>query len=253
MLEYAPKGLVGVLTPQANTTVEAEFSILKPPSIGLITSRLTSKKPTINSRLIEYINQIDNNLEEFANAPLKTVLFACTGASYFFESTEEKEYLKKISSKRGYPIISATTAISDALNVIKPKKIGIISPYNDELHNKAMSYWKKIPYNIKVIKRLKQKKNNFHPIYTIQTSTTKNCLYEIESENCDLILFLGTGLPTLPSILDNKSNLIVISANLCLIWRTCLIIEKQKPSQKNLKEWYTGIKWRKRFFSLVSM
>ena len=60
MLEYAPKGLVGVLTPQANTTVEAEFSILKPPSIGLITSRLTSKKPTINSRLIEYINQIDN-------------------------------------------------------------------------------------------------------------------------------------------------------------------------------------------------
>ena len=40
MLEYAPKGLVGVLTPQANTTVEAEFSILKPPSIGLITSRL---------------------------------------------------------------------------------------------------------------------------------------------------------------------------------------------------------------------
>ena len=24
MLEYAPKGLVGVLTPQANTTVEAE-------------------------------------------------------------------------------------------------------------------------------------------------------------------------------------------------------------------------------------
>ena len=137
--------------------------------------------------------------------------------------------------------------------MIKPKKIGIISPYNDKLHNKAMSYWKKIPYNIKVIKRLKQKKNNFHPIYTIQTSTTKNCLYEIVSENCDLILFLGTGLPTLPSILDNKSNLIVISANLCLIWRTCLIIENQKPSQKNLKEWYTGIKWRKRFFSLVSM
>ena len=27
-VEYAPKGLIGLLTPQANTTVEPEFSIL---------------------------------------------------------------------------------------------------------------------------------------------------------------------------------------------------------------------------------
>ena len=81
MLEYAPKGLVGVLTPQANTTVEAEFSILKPPSIGLMTSRLTSKKLTINSRLIEYINQIDNN-SALANAPLK--LFYLHAICLFF-------------------------------------------------------------------------------------------------------------------------------------------------------------------------
>ena len=214
MLEYAPKGLVGVLTPQANTTVEAEFSILKPPSIGLMTSRLTSKKLTINSRLIEYINQIDNNLEEFANAPLKTVLFACTGALYFFESTEEKEYLKKISSRRGYPIISATTAISDALNVIKPKKIGIISPYSDKLHNKAMSYWKKIPYNIKVIKRLKQKKNNFHPNLNCNLSSKINFLKadrlkEQLKNNQDLIVVgvNSKGIGWISEVLESTGNL----------------------------------------------
>ena len=72
MLEYAPKGLVGVLTPQANITVEAEFSILKPPSFGIITARLTSNKTTINARLIDYINHIDNCLDVFANASKKS-------------------------------------------------------------------------------------------------------------------------------------------------------------------------------------
>ena len=43
-LEYAPQGLMGVLTPQANTTVEPEMQILLPPGFAYINARLTSPK-----------------------------------------------------------------------------------------------------------------------------------------------------------------------------------------------------------------
>ena len=44
-LEYAAKGLVGCLTPQANTTVEPEFNILLPAGYAVLNARLTSLRP----------------------------------------------------------------------------------------------------------------------------------------------------------------------------------------------------------------
>jgi hypothetical protein len=42
-LEYAKHGLVGLLVPPANTTVEAEAALLLPPGIGWITARLVGR------------------------------------------------------------------------------------------------------------------------------------------------------------------------------------------------------------------
>ena len=43
-LEYSKNGLVGVLTPQANTTVEPEFRVLWPKNVGMINARMISNK-----------------------------------------------------------------------------------------------------------------------------------------------------------------------------------------------------------------
>ena len=52
-LEYARRGLVGMLTPQANTTVEPEFSLLWPSGVAMINARLTSDKSSMSARLAD--------------------------------------------------------------------------------------------------------------------------------------------------------------------------------------------------------
>ncbi|MFM7690670.1 MAG: hypothetical protein ACKPAC_14630, partial [Alphaproteobacteria bacterium] len=81
-LAYARNGLLGVLTPQANTTVEPEFSLLLPPATAMLTARLVSTKPSLNDRLRDYVAGLDATCAQFANAPLGAIAFACTGSSY---------------------------------------------------------------------------------------------------------------------------------------------------------------------------
>ena len=81
-VEYAPHGLIGVLTPQANTTVEPEFWLMLPPGVAMINARMTSDEPSLEARLIDYFDQIDQTIAQFHNAPVGAIAFATTGASY---------------------------------------------------------------------------------------------------------------------------------------------------------------------------
>ena len=81
-LEYAPRGLVGMLTPQANTTAEPEFNILWPRGVAMISGRLMSDKNLLNDRLVDYFDSYNQALKQFANAPIGVAAAACTGASY---------------------------------------------------------------------------------------------------------------------------------------------------------------------------
>ena len=247
-LEYAPDGLLGILTPQANTTVEPEFTILVPPGTGMITARLTSRKPTIDERLVDYVEAMDSSLEQFANAPVGAVAFACTGAAYLVDPAEEDRQLAEIERHRGYPVITAANAVRDALDVLQTQRVGIISPYGDPLHENAMSYWKKRGLTIVREERITSADAAFHPIYALGGEASKGALEAIGTDGLEAIAMLGTGLPTLPTILRAKRAAVpVISPNLCLAWRSLLAISSEAPSAENLRPWLDGSAWSDRF------
>src|SRR4051794_18789246 len=100
-VEYAPHGLIGVLTPQANTTVEPEFWIMLPPGVSLINARMMSDKASLEARLVDYFDQIDRAVEQFANAPINAIALGTTGASYLAGIAREAEIVRRIGQRLG--------------------------------------------------------------------------------------------------------------------------------------------------------
>lgn len=247
-LEYAHKGLIGTLTPQANTTVEPEFNILWPVGYGMISARLTSRKPAMNDRLFEYWDSSAQTLDQFANAPLSAVAFACTGASYLAGRDEEDTLVSLIEDKRGYPFITSAIAVTDALRALGAEKIGLVSPYPAGLTEASVEYWQSRGFHVAEIEIASNRHSNFHPIYSLQASAAQDAWARLRDKPLDAIVMLGTGMPTLAPIAGaaHWDGPPLMSCMLCLAWRTIQAIEDVPPARENVMQWIKCVGWSER-------
>ncbi|WP_043832106.1 maleate cis-trans isomerase family protein [Muricoccus aerilatus] len=248
-LEYAPRGLIGVLTPQANTTVEPELAILLPPGVAMINTRLTSPKPTIVARLLDYLRDLEGAVAQFANAPLAALAFACTGASYYAGPEEEAAIVVRMEAARGVPVVTAGQAVRDALRALSARRIGLVSPYPDDLTRAAIAYWKAQGFEVVRISGSALQDGVFHPIYAMDGAGAQAALEALDPAGLDAIVMLGTGMPTLRPILAHgyRGGVPVLSCMLCLAWRSVEAAAGGPANAASLQGWLGGRDWQARW------
>jgi len=248
-VEYAPRGLLGVLTPQANTTVEPEFAALLPPGIAMLNARMTSGKPTIIARLLDYLASLDAWSDQFANAPVGAIAFACTGASYFAGVTAETEAVERISAARGVPFVTAGHAVRDAFHALGAKRIGLVSPYPQDLTEAGVAYFTALGFEVARVSGSTLKDGVFHPIYAMTGEGAHQALEALDPSGLDAIAMLGTGMPTLAPIRRTPfhGGVPVLSCMLALGWRSTCALDGVAPDAKNLLAWVRGEGWGARY------
>lgn len=246
-VEYAPKGLIGLLTPQANTTVEPEFSILLPPGYAHVNARLVSGKATIEERLLDYLRIADQTADQFANAPIEALALGCTGASYLAGREDEAALLDRLGSRRGITAFTAATALVDCLAHMGAQRIALATPYPESLTRKSVAYWES--HGLTVVKAASATVDpaSFHPIYALSAAQAGGVLGELGSlTGVDAVVMLGTGMPTLEPLLRanrGAKGVPVLSCMLCLAWKA---VELVSPGSHSVQSWIEGAHWAHR-------
>ncbi len=253
-LAYAPRGLVGVLTPQANTTVEPELGLLAPRGVGVVAARLTSDDPSMDRRLLDYFEGIGRAIGQFADMPLAAVGFACTGASYLAGPAREDLAVGALSARLGYPVVTSALAIVAALGALGARRIGLVTPYPDALTRASVGYWEARGLEVGAVARVADHAAAgaapaFHPIYAMTEDAASRALASIDPGGVDAIVMLGTGLPTLGALLGaaGAGRPPAMSCNLALAWACVEPIERHGRSAGSLLRWLGGADWRARF------
>ena len=251
MSDYGKRGLIGVLTPQANTTVEPEFWALLPTGWSLISARLTSRKNTIESRLIEYNKNFEKVVKEFGNAPLDLIASACTGASYLIGAKAELEIKVKMEKKYNVPFVTAALATVEALNDLNVKKISLLSPYPGSLTKASIDYWQGHGFEVVSVSGPKLEDDAFHPIYAMAGSGVLQAYRELSNSSSDIVVMMGTGMSTLSSLYkgQNENLKAAFSCNSALVWSCCTIHAPiETPS---METWMKSMNWKKKYEFLM--
>jgi len=244
-IEYGSRGLIGLLTPQANTTVEPEFWSLLPPGFSAINGRLTSRCDSLEARLVDYFDHLEQACTQFANAPLGCIGVACTGASYLVGREREAELIAAIERRHGIPLITAAGAVVAALRALGARRIGLSSPYPESLSKASVAYWSSQGFEVTAISAAATDDTQFHPIYSIPAEAAARTLVVLKRPDVDVIIMLGTGMPTLGTIaaLSGWDGPPVISCMLALGWRC---VSTLAPELAPMPLWTTTPHWKPR-------
>ncbi len=250
--DYGKAGLLGMLTPQANTTVEPEFWSLLPPGWSIVNARLTSAKSTIEERLVDYAECFDESCAQFTNVPLSVLAIGCTGASYLIGPAREAEIVVGIEARRKVRCFTAALAVVAALKALGAERIALVSPYSGALDQACVPYWEQHGFSVVGKTGPSAESDKFHPIYAMPGTGALAALRTFESADCDAVVMLGTGMPTLMPLLAVRGwdGPIALSCNLALAW-ACVEGARRGPMDKaSLQSWIAGTHWGARYLTL---
>jgi maleate isomerase len=237
--------VLGIVTPQANTTVEPEMHVLLGGAArySVITARLTSSLADSRARLIDYFDRLEATLAQFDVAPLAAAGFACTGSSYLVGRADEEKRLAAATEAAGCPVISAAQAILAAFAGLGAKHIALVAPYPQWLAAAGERYWRDAGIVLTSLAHLPQELADTRGIYQLTTVRVKALLDGLDVRGADAVLLSGTGMPTLRTIASSEPGLPVISSNLCLAW----LLERSAGGAQPLERWLASdAPWRGR-------
>ena len=248
-LVYAPNGLIGVLTPQANTTVKPELQLLCPPGVALLSARMSSQAPELRQRLLDYYEQLPNWISQFANAPLGAVASACTGSSYLIGAQAEDLLFGRLTDQIGKPLTNSALAVVAAMMALNARGLALVSPYPAWLTALSQAYWQSRGLQVTQVVQLSTDAGAFHPIYALGGQAAVQGLAEIDTTRCDAILLLGTGTPTLPALAQHPytpDGKPVLSCNLVLLWHALELMQghADAPRAQRLSDMLQDARWR---------
>jgi maleate isomerase len=218
--EYGKSGTVGISVPQANTTVEAEFRVLTPAGVNLVTARLQGSRTDSRQRLLDYFHTLDTTLDTFDNAPLDAVGFACTGSSYLLGVPKDRAAFADLSKRRGYPVVPATEAILESLAHVGARSIALVSPYPAWLTEAAVAYYREAGIDVAEVVQVEADTADTRNVYNITSADALAAAKRLKRKDVGALLLSGTGMPTLAAIgeLSRSTGKPVLSSTLCLAW-----------------------------------
>lgn len=127
---------IGLMIPSSNTMMEADFARELPAGWTVHTARMYLEDTTAAG---EYRMLDEFTLpaaRDLGTARPHVVVFGCTSAGALRGSDYDRDLCERISELTGAPTVSTIQAVRTAIERASARRVGIVTPYVDELNDR---------------------------------------------------------------------------------------------------------------------
>jgi maleate cis-trans isomerase len=207
----------GVLIPSTNTTVEAELARLPPAYQAHFARLLTSTPghPFAPSR----DEDIDYQSKLLGTAKVEMMILIQTSASVFTDDYDEVTTRRMSAAAGGVPAITSAYAMVRALRALGAKRIGLVSPYSEEVNARARRYFSgKHGLEIAVLEGFAAKDS--YAIGKLGPENARDAFARIDRPEIDAFAVPGANFPTMASIAawEREFDKPVVSSTQAAVW-----------------------------------
>src|ERR1700752_3560433 len=206
----------GVLIPSTNTTVEIECRLL-PAAYQAHVGRLMTSAPgqTFSPSREE---DIDYQSRLLGTAKVELVILAQTSASLFADDYDAV-VTRRMSAGAGAPAITSAQAVGRAVRALAAGRIAVVSPYSDEVNQRAGHYFA-AQHGIETVALEGFGATDSYAIGQLGPENARHAFARIDRAEIEVFVVPGGNFPTMTSIAgwEREFGKPVVATNQASFW-----------------------------------
>lgn len=217
---YGWRGRIGVIIPATNTTVESEFGRLAGEGLSVHASRIPTREEVTIETLEDMVRDSKDAAVRVAQCKPDVVVFACTSATFLKGSEWAAEIVEELSSVTGCPVVTTTSAFTEALATVGAKSVDVVTPYISVTNERLVKYFKQSGIEVNCLRTFDMLNQFDHG--AIQPEEIYQLAKEANTGSSDAVFVACTQLRALEVLdqLEGDLNKPVLSAVQTTWWKT---------------------------------
>ena len=207
---------IGLLVPSSNTTMEPDFYAMAPMGVTVHTARMRLSKVTPEA-LIRMAEDTERAAGLLADAGVDIIVYGCTTGSLVGGVEWEEGLVGRIEEETGIPAVSTSSAVVEALRSLGAKRIGVATPYSEELNGLEKRFLEDLGFQVTGMRGLGLLDNL--DIGRVGRETLEAITREV-ADDADAVFISCTNLPAVGLIeeFEKKFNRPVVTSNQASMW-----------------------------------
>jgi len=207
---------IGLLVPSSNTTMEPDFYAMAPRGVTVHTARMRLSKVT-SEALIRMAEDTERAAGLLADAGVEIIVYGCTTGSLVGGAEWEEGLVRRIEEETGIAAVSTSSAVVEALRGLGAERIGVATPYSEELNGLEKSFLEDLGFQVAGIRGLGLLDNL--DIGRVGRGTLEGIIREV-ADDVDAVFVSCTNLPVVGLIeeFEEEFNTPVVTSNQASMW-----------------------------------